>query len=157
MRRMNWTRRVERETPTGWGRDLLMRIGVAGFAMMNVMIPSVAVWSGAEAATRDMFHWISAPSRCRPWSLPASRSFPAPARIRPGGWGMDVPISLALILASAISVYETVNSGRHAYFDAAVMLCLLPAGRAVSGLPHTRCRAVRGRGIDRARGAARRA
>ena len=42
------------------GRDLLMRLGVAFFSMMNVMLLSVAVWSGAEAATRDMFHWISA-------------------------------------------------------------------------------------------------
>ncbi|MFN7598641.1 MAG: cation transporter, partial [Cereibacter sp.] len=42
------------------GRDLLMRLGVAGFSMMNVMLLSVAVWSGAEDATRDMFHWISA-------------------------------------------------------------------------------------------------
>ena len=42
------------------GRDLLMRLGVAGFAMMNIMLLSVAVWSGAEAATRDLFHWISA-------------------------------------------------------------------------------------------------
>ncbi len=42
------------------GRDLLMRLGVAFFSMMNVMLLSIAVWSGAEAATRDMFHWISA-------------------------------------------------------------------------------------------------
>ena len=42
------------------GRDLLMRLGVAGFSMMNVMLLSVAVWSGAEDATRDLFHWISA-------------------------------------------------------------------------------------------------
>ena len=27
------------------GRDLLMRLGVAGFSMMNVMLLSVAVWS----------------------------------------------------------------------------------------------------------------
>ena len=42
------------------GRDILMRLGVAFFSMMNVMLLSVAVWSGAEDATRDMFHWISA-------------------------------------------------------------------------------------------------
>ena len=42
------------------GRDLLARIGVAGFAAMNVMLLSIAVWSGAEGTTRDLMHWVSA-------------------------------------------------------------------------------------------------
>lgn len=105
------------------GRDLLMRIGVSGFAMMNIMLLSVAVWSGAEAATRDMFHWISA-AIALPTVVFAGQPFftSAVGSLKAGRLGMDVPISLALILASAISVYETMHSGHHAYFDAAVML-----------------------------------
>ena len=36
------------------GRDLLMRLAVAFFANMNVMLTSVAVWSGADGVTRAM-------------------------------------------------------------------------------------------------------
>lgn len=106
------------------GRDILMRIGVSGFAMMNIMILSVAVWSGAEAATRDMFHWISGAIALPTVAFAGQPFFSSAWRaLKAGRLGMDVPISLALILASAISVYETMNSGDHAYFDAAVMLC----------------------------------
>lgn len=105
------------------GRDLLMRLGVAFFSMMNVMLLSVAVWSGAEGVTRDLFHWISAAIALptvvfsgQPFFRSAWRS------LRAGRLGMDVPISLALILASSISLFETWKSGDHAYFDAAVML-----------------------------------
>ncbi|MDO5370250.1 heavy metal translocating P-type ATPase [Paracoccus sp. (in: a-proteobacteria)] len=106
------------------GRDLLMRIGVSGFAMMNVMILSIAVWSGADAATRDLFHWIAG-AIAVPTTIFAGKPFFVNAwrSVRAGRLGMDVPISLALILANAISVYETLNSGRHAYFDGAVTLC----------------------------------
>ncbi|AWB49571.1 cadmium-translocating P-type ATPase [Gemmobacter aquarius] len=113
------------------GRELLMRLGVAGFSMMNVMLLSVAVWSGAEDATRDLFHWISA-AIALPTVIFAGQPFfkSAWASLRVGRLGMDVPISLALILASTISLFETWKGGHHAYFDAAVMLCFfLLAGR----------------------------
>ncbi len=106
------------------GRDLLMRLGIAFFAMMNVMLLSVAVWAGASDATRDMFHWISA-AIALPTVLFCGQPFfrSALTSLRAGRLGMDVPISLALILASGISLFETAWSGHHAYFDAAVMLC----------------------------------
>ncbi|MEH6774004.1 MAG: heavy metal translocating P-type ATPase [Cereibacter changlensis] len=113
------------------GRELLMRLGVAGFSMMNVMLLSVAVWSGAEDATRDMFHWISA-AIALPTVVFAGQPFFKNAwrSLRAGRLGMDVPISLAIILASSISLFETFHSGHHAYFDAAVMLTFfLLAGR----------------------------
>lgn len=106
------------------GRDLLMRLAVAFFAMMNVMLLSVAVWSGAEGPTRDVFHWISAAIALPTVAFSGQPFFRAAwAGLRAGRVVMDFPISLALVLASAISIYETAQSGEQAYFDAAVMLC----------------------------------
>ncbi|SMX47454.1 heavy metal translocating P-type ATPase [Maliponia aquimaris] len=105
------------------GRDLLMRLAVAGFASMNVMLLSVAVWSGAEGPTRDLFHWISAaivlpavgfsamPFFRNAWTALSARRL-----------NMDVPISLAILLAVVTSLWETSLSGEHAYFDAAIAL-----------------------------------
>lgn len=111
------------------GRELLMRLGVAFFAMMNIMLLSVAVWAGAADATRDMFHMISA-AIALPTVIFAGQPFfrSAWASLRVGRLGMDVPISLAIILASSISLYETFNGGEKAYFDAAVMLTFFLLG-----------------------------
>ena len=106
------------------GRDLLMRLGVAGFSMMNIMLLSVAVWSGAEAATRDLFHWLSAMIALPTLAFAGQPFFAsAYASLKARRLGMDVPISLALILSSVISLFETIKGGEHAYFDAAVSLC----------------------------------
>jgi len=105
------------------GRDLLARLGVAGFAMMNVMLLSISVWAGAEGYTRDMMHWISAAI-----ALPAVAFAGYPfyrsawGALRRGHLNMDVPISLAILLASAVSLFETLEGGNHAYFDAALSL-----------------------------------
>ena len=105
------------------GRDLLMRLAVAGFAAMNVMLLSVAVWSGAEGPTRDMFHWISAAIVLPSVAFSAQPFFvSAWQKLRVGKLNMDVPISLAILLAIVTSLWETSLSGEHAYFDAAIAL-----------------------------------
>lgn len=113
------------------GRDLLMRLAVAGFASMNVMLLSISVWSGASDATRDMFHWISA-AIAFPAVIFAGKPFftNAWSALRVGRLNMDVPIVLALVLALVTSLWETSLSGEHAYFDAALTLTFfLLAGR----------------------------
>ncbi|WP_299614669.1 heavy metal translocating P-type ATPase [uncultured Tateyamaria sp.] len=117
------------------GKDdgLTLRLGIAGFAMMNVMLLSVAVWSGATDATRDFFHWIAATI-----SLPAAIYCAQPffrsawSALRGARLNMDVPIALAILLACGLSLYETMTGGAHAYFDAALSLTFfLLAGRVL--------------------------
>ena len=115
------------------GRDLILRLGVAGFAMMNVMLLSVAIWSGAADSTRDLFHWISA-SIALPAALFAAQPFfrNAFSALRVARLNMDVPISLAILLACGMSLFETMQGGDHAYFDAALSLTFfLLAGRVL--------------------------
>jgi Cu2+-exporting ATPase len=113
------------------GRELLMRLAVAGFATMNVMLLSVSVWSGATDAMRDIFHWISAAITFPAIAFSGQPFFRnAWAALRHGRLNMDVPITLAIALALITSVWETSLSGEHAYFDAALTLTFfLLAGR----------------------------
>ncbi|WP_370230927.1 heavy metal translocating P-type ATPase [Cognatishimia sp.] len=105
------------------GKDLLMRLGVAGFAMMNVMLMSVATWSGAEGATRDLFHLVSSIIAVPVVAYSGQPFFKSAAKaLRVARLNMDVPISLAILLATGMSVYESVSGGHHAYFDAALSL-----------------------------------
>ncbi|WP_321394449.1 heavy metal translocating P-type ATPase [Emcibacter sp.] len=108
-------------------RSLLIAMAVAGFVSANVMLLSVSVWSGNVSdmaeSTRLLMHWISAllvlPAAAFA-GMPFYRS--AWGAVKAGHLNMDVPISLAVILACAMSLLETMQGAMHTYYDAAVML-----------------------------------
>lgn len=124
------------------GRQLLTSMAVAGFAAANIMLLSVSVWAGADEATTQLFHLISGliavPAVAyagRPFFASAGRALSA-RRLN-----MDVPISLAVLLALAMSLYESIAGGSEAYFDAAVtLLFFLLIGRYLDHLMRQRAR-----------------
>jgi len=123
------------ETQANEASDLLRRIGVSGFAAANVMVLSVSVWAGLasdmDASAQALFHWLSA-LIALPAIAYAGQPFfrSAVGAIRAARLNMDVPISLGIILASGMSLFQTMRGGDQVYFDAAIMLtCLLLIGR----------------------------
>ncbi|MEQ8601720.1 MAG: heavy metal translocating P-type ATPase [Marivibrio sp.] len=125
-------------------KRLILQLGVAGFAAGNIMLLSVSVWSGAEGSTRDLFHWISALIAVPAVAFSGQAFFrPAVAALRRGRMNMDVPISLAIVLAVVVSLYETSQSGPHAYFDASVtLLFFLLIGRTFDHVMRERARSA---------------
>ena len=129
-------------------RDLLRAMAVAGFASANVMIISVGVWAGLVEdmgpATRTLMYWFSAlialPALA--WSIrPFLRS--ALGALASGHTNMDVPIVIGVTLTAAISVFETINGGRHAYFDSAItLLFFLLIGRYLDRRARGRARSA---------------
>jgi Cu2+-exporting ATPase len=106
---------------------LLRRVAVAGFAAMNIMLISIAVWSGEasdmDPALASAFRWISA-LIALPAVAYAGQPFFSSAlgALKARRLNMDVPISLAILLATGMSLYQTLRGGQQVYFDAAVTL-----------------------------------
>jgi Cu2+-exporting ATPase len=125
---------------------LLRRVAVAGFAAMNIMLLSISVWSGEggdmDPALASLFHWLSA-LIALPTVVYAGQPFFASgfAALKGRRLNMDVPISLAIILATGMSLYQTMLNNQQVYFDAAVtLLFFLLVGRYLDETLRVRAR-----------------
>jgi len=121
-------------------KDLLYRLGYAGFAMMNVMWFSVALYSGADQDKefRTYFHWIEFVIAlsvifysAKPFFVGAYKSLKAKSI------GMDVSISLGVLTTFFYSFWVTVdpNHPGDVYFDTMIdFVFLLLIGRYLEAI-----------------------
>jgi Cu2+-exporting ATPase len=106
---------------------LLRCLAVAAFASGNLMIITDALWFSSRAemgsSTRDLLNLLSAVISL-PVIVYSGRPFfySAWSAIKKFHTNMDVPISLAIILAAIVSVSEALRRAEHVYFDSSVML-----------------------------------
>ena len=135
---------ARRDAARSQRRALLQRLGVAGLCMMPVMMFAMASYlagaptpqnpaSGMDPLYETLLRWAS-------FALTTPVVFYSAGPFHRGAWqslrhrqlGMDLPVSLAILAAWALSVYNTLSFGSAVYFDTACMFTfLLLLGRHV--------------------------
>ncbi|MFT7490587.1 MAG: Cu2+-exporting ATPase [Pseudohongiellaceae bacterium] len=107
-------------------RTLLLRLGLAGFGMMQVGMVAIALYAGEfqgiESNLQQLLRWLSllvatpiVLFSAQPFWMGAWRS------LKRRYLTMDVPVSLAIILAYFTSFWGTVTASGEVYFDSIAM------------------------------------
>jgi len=120
-------------------RAMLYRLFFAGFAMMNMMWISIALYSGADRDEfRQFFHWMGL-ALATPTLLYSGYPFfrGALGGLRGGHLTMDLPIAIGLSVTYAYSLYVTVSQSviGEVYFDTVTNLTfVILIGRYLEGM-----------------------
>lgn len=114
-------------------RIALMRIGVAGFGMMQAMMVAVGMYTGATDFWLDFLRWLSMLVATPVVFFSAWPFFQAAWRsIVLRHLVMDVPVALAIGLAYIASVWATISGTGEVYFESVSMFTFfLLVGRYV--------------------------
>ncbi|MEM9623590.1 MAG: cation-translocating P-type ATPase [Pseudomonadota bacterium] len=115
-------------------RQMLKRLGVAGLAMMQVMMLQIALYAGAFQGIQAelarlleyaaMIFCIPVVSYCAvPFFRQATRGWPRHLSIN-----MDTPIALAITIAFSASVFNTWRGAGDTYYDSVAMFTFLMLG-----------------------------
>ncbi|MCK9201581.1 MAG: heavy metal translocating P-type ATPase [Gallionella sp.] len=120
-------------------RAMLYRLFFAGFAMMNMMWISIALYSGAnEDEFRQFFHWMGL-ALATPTLFYAGYPFyrGALGGLRAGHLTMDMPIAIGLSVTYLYSLYVTVvgSTTGEVYFDTVTnLIFVILIGRYLEGM-----------------------
>lgn len=120
-------------------RAMLFRLFFAGFAMMNLTLISIALYSGAgQGQFRGFFHWMG-------WALATPTLLYSGFPFFKGAWSglrnlrltMDLPIALGLSVTYLYSMYVTLHPAHpgEVYFDTVTNLTfVILIGRYLEGM-----------------------
>jgi Cu2+-exporting ATPase len=120
-------------------RRMLYRLFFAGFAMMNLIWISIALYSGADKGEfREFFHWMGWVI-ATPTLLYAGYPFyrGAIGGLRVGTLTMDLPIAIGLSVTYLYSTYITVTANKigEVYFDTVTnLIFVILVGRYLEGM-----------------------
>lgn len=114
-----------REAYTQTRRNMLMRLGVAGIGMMQVMMFALAAYlagGNMEAEYETLMRWASL-ALTTPVVFFSAWPFHRAAwfALRNRSLVMDVPVSIAILSAWLLSFYNTLTLGHEVYYDTACM------------------------------------
>ncbi len=125
---------------------LLIRLGVAGFAALNTMMLAVSLFqgffTGIDPAVANYFRWwslvLALPAVS--WAAwPLYRNAYAALRVRT--LHIELPLSVAIVAAFALSVYNTLTDRPHVYYDSmCALIFFLLVGRTLQERALTRAR-----------------